>query len=202
MNFKQDINLKMVLRNAIAIGLGLSTIIIKAESALGAEKVKLIYGPFKGNIPLTALEKYATTGEITGEFRLYAKFVDSETLAQLRYWLNSRFDCDRVEMYKFTHTSAGEKFLQELGTVIKTHHHGNGFYAIRSSLIAAADMPNDSDGWTVLEAMQNFPTENLQINTKDLFQLQKFWAENPDAHQAAFEIFAPRVDNRRVTSNE
>lgn len=193
MNFKPNISLGLIVHSAIAITLGLSATVLQTKTVLSAEKVKLIYGPFNGKISVATLEKYATTGEITGEFRLYSRFVDQEALTQLRQWLSSRFECDRVEMYKFTNTPEGEKFLQELGTVIKTHHKGNGFYAIRSSLIEAADIPSNSDGWTVIEAMQNFPTEDLQINTKDLFKLKKFWSENHTQHQAALDIFTPQV---------
>jgi hypothetical protein len=178
-------------RYAIAICLGLSALVIKPQSALSAEKVKLIYGPFNGKISVASLEKYAATGEMDREFRLYSKFVDQENLIKLRYWLNNRFDSDRVEMYAFTNAPAGKKFLQELGTVIKTHPQGNGFYALRSALIGAADLPHDSDGWTVIEAMQKFPTEDLEINTKELFKLQKFWSDNHN-HQAALEMFNPR----------
>ncbi|MEM7592546.1 MAG: alpha/beta hydrolase [Cyanobacteria bacterium P01_A01_bin.83] len=199
MNIKYNLRLSQIwhqvitrkVRLAIAVALGLS---VTAPSALGAEKVKLIYGPFNGRISVASLEKYAATGEMTREFRLYAKFVDQETLTQLRLWLNNRFESDRVDMYRFTRTPEGEKFLQELGTVIKTHPQRNGFYAIRSSLIGAADMPNDSDGWTVIEAMQNFPTEDMQINTKDLFKLKKFWSENLNSNQTVGEIFSAQTE--------
>lgn len=200
MNLKQDLNLGLVVRSAIALALGLSTTVLKTESVLSAEKVKLIYGPFNGKISVAALEKYATTGEITGEFRLYSRFVDQKTMDQLRHWLSSRFACDRVEMYRFTNTPEGEQFLKELGTAIKTHQNGNGFYAIRSSLIKTADLPNNSDGWTVIEAMENFPTEDLQINTKDLFKLQKFWAENPHNNRAALDIFTPKIEQQSLNN--
>ena len=191
---KQLIEPKQVFLSLVAVGLGLSSIILKSPSALGAEKVELIYGPFNGKISIESLEKYATTGEMTREFRLYAKFVDPKTLAQLQHWLNKRFECDRVEMHRFTHTPEGEKFLQDLGTVIKTHPQRNGFYAIRSALIAATDEPTNSDGWTAIEAMQNFPTEDLQIDTKKLFKLQKFWSDEQNSDRAALEIFAPRTN--------
>lgn len=185
----------LVLRYLISIAIGLSVLGLKSQSAHGAEKVKLIYGPFNGKISVDSLEKFATTGEMTREFRLYSKFVDRDTLTELKYWLNSRFECDRVEMYKFAHTTEGQAFLQDLGTVIKTHPKRNGFMAIRAALIETADLPNESDGWTVLEAMYNFPTEDLQINTGDLFKLQKNWSKNPQKNQAALEIFTIREDN-------
>ena len=183
-----------VSRSLVAVGLGLSSIVLRSPSVLSAEKVKLIYGPFNGRISIESLEKYADTKEMTSEFRLYAKFVDRQTLAKLHYWLNSRFECDRVEMYRFSNTPEGEKFLQDLGTVIKTHPQRNGFYAIRSALIAATDEPVNSDGWTVIEAMQNFPTEDLQIDTKKLFKLQKYWSDKQNSDRAALEIFAPRTN--------
>ena len=195
MNIKQFFKSKLVFHSLVLVGLGLSLVALKPESASGAEKVKLIYGPFNGKVSLESLEKFATTGEITGEFRMYSKFVDRETLAQLRYWLNNRFESDRVEMYKFTNSPEGEKFLQDLGTVIRTHPQRNGFYAIRSALIGAADNPIDSDGWTVMEAMQQFPTEDLQVNTKELSRLKRFWSDNSNKDRAALEIFAPRVNN-------
>ena len=190
---KQFIKPILVLRTLVTAGVGLCLITLNSQPAFSANKVKLIYGPFNGKISVDSLEKFAATGEMTREFRLYSKFVDRETLAQMRYWLSNRFECDRVAMYKFTNSSEGEEFLQDLGTVIKTHPQRNGLYAIRSALIAAADEPSNSDGWTVIEAMQNFPTEDLQINTKQLFKLQKFWSDN-NSNQAALEIFAPQTE--------
>ncbi|WP_319423082.1 alpha/beta hydrolase [Pleurocapsa sp. FMAR1] len=180
-------------KNLISISLGLSSLILIAQPAFSAEKVKLIYGPFNGKISVESLEKYAATGEMTQELRMYSKFLKKEDLIQLKYWLSNRFESDRVEMYQFTNTPEGEKFLQELGTAIKTHPQRNGFYAIRSSLIGAADNPDQSDGWTVIEAMYKFPTEDLQINTKELFELSKFWSADKQKNQAALDMFAPKA---------
>lgn len=159
----------------------LSPAIAKSNPVIGAENIKLIYGPFRGDLSLESLETYAKTGEITREFRVYAKFLDRETLAQLRYWLQKSFDSDRVQLYEYTHSPEGEKFLQQLGTAVRTHPERNGFYALRSALIEAADKPGNSDGWTLLEAMSKFPTDNLQINTKELFKLKRFWQESNTA---------------------
>ena len=193
MQLKYLISHSYIFKNLISIGLGLSSLILIVQPAFSAEKVKLIYGPFNGKISIKSLEKYAATGEMTSEFRMYSNFLKKEDLVQLKSWLSNRFESDRVEMYQFTNTSEGEKFLQELGTAIKTHPQRNGFYAIRSSLIEAADNPNESDGWTVIEAMYNFPTEDLQINTKDLFELSKFWSADKQKNQAALNMFAPKA---------
>jgi hypothetical protein len=183
------INQNYIFNFLTRISLSLSVVVIATQPVFCAEKITLIYGPFNGDISVKSLEKYATTGEMTDEFRLYAKFLDQKALDQLRNWLNNRFQCDRVKMYEFTNTSEGEKFLKELGTAIKTHPNRNGFYALRSALIEAADKPDNSNGWTILEAMYSFPTEDLQINTKDLFELQKFWSNHNGSHQTALKTF-------------
>ena len=182
----------VILRWAIALTVALGALGISARKAQSAEQVKLIYGPFNGKISVESLEKFAKTGEMSRELKIYAKFVKREELEKLGYWLNSRFECDRVTMYKFANTTEGKQFFQDLGTVIKTHPQRNGFLAIRSALIEAADAPSNDDGWTIIEAMQNFPTEDLQINTGELSKLQKFWSDNPQSNQAALEIFKIR----------
>lgn len=178
MKIKRLITPNYISYTFITISLILSTLVVELQPAIAAKKIKLIYGPFNGRISVESLKRYADTGEMTREFSLYSKLVDRKTLAKLRYWLRYRFESDRVELYKYTNTSAGEKFLQELGTAIKTHPQRNGFYAIRSALIEAADKPDNSDGWTILEAMHRFPTDDLQINTRELFKLQKFWSKS------------------------
>ena len=192
MNIVQKAQPGLIFRCLITLAAGLSGLAITARGAESAEKVKLIYGPFNGKISVESLEKFAKTGEMTRELRMYSKFVDRKALEDLGYWLNSRFEADRVTVYKFAHTPEGEQFFQDLGTVIKTHPQRNGYLAIRSALIETADVPSESDGWTIIEAMRNFPTEDLQINTGELSQLQKFWSDNPESNQAALEIFKIR----------
>lgn len=162
----------------ILISFWLYPAIFKHHPLLAAEKIKLIYGPFNGKISVDCLKTYAETGEITKEFRLYARFIDEQTLTKLRFWLQKNFSSDRVALYKYTQTTEGEKFLQELGTAVSTHSERNGFYALRSALIAAAAEPSSSEGWTAIDVMQKFPTDNVEIDTRKLFELNKFWQES------------------------
>ncbi|WP_052055786.1 alpha/beta hydrolase [Myxosarcina sp. GI1] len=162
----------------IFIGIWIFPAIAKLNPLLAAEKIKLIYGPFNGNISVHSLKTYADTGELTREFRLYAKFIDRDTLTKLRYWLQKSFSSDRVELYKYSQTTEGEKLLQDLGTAVKTHPERNGFYAIRSALIEAAAAPGSTEGWTVIDVMQKFPANDVRIDTRKLFELNKFWQES------------------------
>jgi hypothetical protein len=162
------------------VSLWLLSAAVRVDPVLGAETIKLVYGPFQCSLPVKALETYAETGEVTEELKFYTKFLDHQTLAKLRYWLQKNFASDRVEMYHYTKSPQGEEFLQELGSVVTTHSDRNGFYAIRSALVEAAA----TEGWTVIDVMQQFPTENLQIDTQGLFKFKKFWQESDTAFQA------------------
>lgn len=158
--------------------LSLFLIVISAKPGYSADTIKLVYGPFKCSLSVDSLETYAKTGEITEEFSLYTKFLDENTLVQLRDWLQKRFDSNHVKLSQFTHTPQGENLLKELGEVVRTHSERNGFYALRSALVEAAAQPQ---GWTIIDAIRQFPTDNIQINTKDLFELKTFWQESNQA---------------------
>ena len=162
----------------LAISLGLLPEIISPKSALSAEKIRLVYGMFNCSLSVKTLETYAKTGEITDEFKFYAKFLDDNTLIQLRHWLQKKFYRDRVSIYRYTKSTEGEEILQEIGSVVSTHSQRNGFYAVRSAVIKAS---GEGESWTILDVINEFPTDNLQINTKELFKLQKFWNESQNA---------------------
>ena len=144
------------------------------KPSLSADNIRFIYGPFNCSLSVESLEAYAKTGEITPEFRFYTKFLDKKTLAQLRHWLQKRFDSNHVELHRYTRTPEGEALLQELGGVLKTHSERNGFYALRAALVQASA---EETGWTIIDVIHKFPTDNVQINTGDLFKIQKFWQE-------------------------
>ncbi len=172
------LNTPVILSFFLAISLGLLPEIISPKSALSAEKIRLVYGMFNCSLSVKTLETYATTGEITDEFKFYAKFLDDNTLIQLRHWLQKKFYRDRVIIYRYTKSNEGEELLQEIGSVVSTHSQRNGFYAIRGAIILAA---GEGESWTILDVIDEFPGENLQINTKELFKLQKFWKESKNA---------------------
>ena len=173
-----SLRIPAILSFFLAISLSLLPELTNPKSALSAEKVRLVYGMFNCSLSVKTLETYATTGEITDEFKFYAKFLDEQTLMQLRHWLQKKFYRDRVSIYRYTKSTEGEEVLQEIGSVVSTHSQRNGFYAVRSAMIQAA---GEGESWTVLDVIEEFPTENLQINTKELFKLQKFWKESKNA---------------------
>lgn len=171
---------KLVSSLLLTISCGLLSVTINPQQATAADKIKLIYGPFSCSLSVESLKTYAETGKITSEFKPYTKFLSEENLIQLRHWLQKDFDRNVVGIHEYTHSPNGKELLQEIGTVVTTHSKRNGFYALRSALIQAA---TKSDDWTVIDVIQQFPTENMQINTKELFKLKSFWQESNISQQ-------------------
>ena len=163
-----------------SLSLGILSAIAIPLKAEAAEKIRLVYGPFNCSLSVESLAIYAETGEITSEFKPYTKFLNEQYLSQLRHWLKKDFDRDVVGIHDYTHSPQGEELLQEIGNVITTHSKRNGFYALRAALIEAAA---ESDDWTVLDVIQQFPADNMQINTKELFKLKSFWEESNVSQQ-------------------
>ncbi|MBE9168348.1 alpha/beta hydrolase [Pleurocapsales cyanobacterium LEGE 06147] len=172
---------KNITHFSILLGLNFLAVSVFIQPAFSAEKIRLVYGPLNCTLSVDALATYAKTGEITPEFSFYARFLDEKTLVQLRHWLQKRFHVDHVSLYRFFHAPKGETLLTELGEAIQTHSERNGFYALRSALVGAAANPQ---GWTIIDAIREFPTEHLQIDTGQLFKLNKFWQESVEATQS------------------
>jgi hypothetical protein len=159
----------------LGISCSFLSVAINTSKANAADKIRLVYGPFNCSLSVESLKTYAETGEITPEFQPYTKFLDQQSLLQLRHWLQKDFERDVVGIRDYTHSPQGEELLQEIGNVVTTHSERNGFYALRAALIEAAAKTDD---WTILDVIQQFPTENMQINTKDLFKLKSFWEDS------------------------
>lgn len=161
----------------LGISCGFFSAIINTSKVNAADKIRLVYGPFNCSLSVESLKAYAETGEITSEFKPYTNFLNEQSLLQLRHWLQKDFDRDVVGISDYTHSPQGEELLQEIGNVVSTHSEQNGFYALRAALIEAAAKTDD---WTIIDVIQEFPTENMQINTQDLFKLKSFWEEESD----------------------
>lgn len=164
----------------LTITCGLLSVSTNVKPGSAADRIRLVYGPFACSLSVESLKTYAETGEVTSEFKPYTKFLSDQNLMQLRHWLQKDFDRNVVGIHEYTHSPNGEELLQEIGSVVTTHSKRNGFYAIRSALIQAA---TKSDDWTIIDVIQQFPTEHMQINTKKLFTLKTFWKESNVSRQ-------------------
>ena len=149
--------------------LGAMSIALNPKSSLGAERIRFfipVFGEFY--LSVDSLEIFAREGKITREFNFYAKRLDEQSLNQFRQALQKQFKVSPYTMFRLTRMPMGERFLQQIGQVISTHPGRNGFYAIRSALVLAAD---DSEGLTAINFLRQFPGQDIHLNTDLIFSL-------------------------------
>ncbi|MDJ1178911.1 alpha/beta hydrolase [Roseofilum sp. BLCC_M91] len=152
---------------------GLSFLTGLARPAHSAEKIYFTYGPLEFAMSVDSLDRFAKTGEITSDFQFYAKFMKPEDLNELQQLLQQQFNLSAVAVSQMTYTAMGEEVLKRLGYLVQTQKRQNGFYALRSALILAAD---DPEGLTLVNIMRYFPSQGIRINTRVIFELQNLLA--------------------------
>jgi predicted dienelactone hydrolase len=183
---------------SLCASLGVMSTILKPKPSLGAERISFslpIFGEFK--LSVDALEVFAKEGKVTKEFDFYAKRFDRETLNRLRGLLQQQYEIGPTIIYRLTNTPLGERFLRQLGEVVYTHPERNGIYAIRAALILAASEP---EGLTAINLMRQFPTEEIQINSKLIFSLVKeannYLAYNESTVKAIAQIAEEEISSQ------
>lgn len=135
------------------------------QTALSAEKIYFLYGPFNFPLSVNSLEVYAKEGKITKEFAFYASQFDEQTLIELRETLRKPHYIDGVKFSRLLKTPLMEDLLKSMGKIFSTHPNSSGFYAIRGALILAA-IHQGEDGWTAIDVMRHFPTDSIVIDTQ------------------------------------
>jgi predicted dienelactone hydrolase len=144
------------------LSLGLLSTCLTAKPGLSAERISLFYPPFgEFSLPVNSLETFAKEGKIDSEFQFYAQRVTPEQLAQLREFLQQRFNVTPTLMSQVTYSPIGEQVLQRLGDIVQTDSRRNGFYALRGSLIISA---TQREGVSVINVLRNFPSTNVRLN--------------------------------------
>lgn len=145
---------------------------ISARSSFSAEAIKLsVNSPLEVSLSLDSLKTFAETGKITGDLKLFSLVLDDNMMAELRQGLQLSLNYDVRQVYNLTYSPLGREALEQVGKIVRFSHQRNGFYGLRAALIGAAANSN-SEGWTILDAIAQFPTKTIEINARDLLQLK------------------------------
>ncbi|MGH2412763.1 MAG: alpha/beta hydrolase, partial [Microcystaceae cyanobacterium] len=179
-----------------SLSLGLLAPGWQPSPAYSAEKLHLVYGPLDFSLSVSSLDTYAKTGKITKDLQFFTQFLSSENLEQFRKLLQKRFSVDQVTAYKISRTSLAEDFLRELGQVFQTHPERNGFYALRGAIVSAAANP---EGWTVVDVMQQFPTDSIIIDVDSILELKAQLEAFSSYRQAAVQAISQQA-NREASA--
>lgn len=137
------------------------------QSVSAAERVTLTYGFVEISTSVEALRTYAESGEANSELSPYLEFLNDEQISQFRAALQTRQDVNPVEVSQFLYSSIGANILDSLGEVVTTQSRRNGAIGLRGALVLAAAEP---DGFSLLGVLENFPTNNVRIDSRRAFQ--------------------------------
>ena len=166
---------------------------VTARSSFSAEAVRFyVGGPLVVSLSLDSLETFAETGQITGDLKLFTLFFDDQMMAKLRQGLQRRFSLNVVQTYKLTYSPLGREAIEQVGKVVRFTPKRNGFYGLRAAVIGAA-AKSDAEGWTILDAIEQFPTETIEVNVQDLLELRRLLAIYLDYNQAVVEAIATKA---------
>lgn len=156
--------IKSIIITGITVSLSLFSLPIKA-----AETINFVYTPLKFSVSVDSLEKFAETGEITGNLKDYSSMFDEKTLEKIRAFLSKSYNFKQVNLYSIGRTSLVQDLLRQLGKVVSTHRGYNGFYPIRGAILTAA---GKHDSWTIIDVIKEFPTPEIYVSLKALVQLK------------------------------
>ena len=179
------------LATGVGIALGLLPGAWCARPVAAAEAVKVSLGALELSLSLEALQIYADTGNITGDLRFYARFLDDANRAELRRFLQQRFDVDPVIVSQITYAPLGERVLQGLGVVVQTENRTNGFKALRAAAVLAA---SDPEKLSVLNLIRYYPSTSIRINAEALLALRQEFTAMVDYRDAAVRAIQQQMD--------
>ena len=173
--------MKQQLRRIMHMGLtaialltaGMAVEALAPRSAHSAEKIRiLVDGPLLFDLSVESLEVFAETGEITGDLRLFARFLDEGTLQLLRQGLTRRIPLDVTTVDNLAYSPLGRDALLNVGKILQVYRGVNGQRALRAAAIGAAANA-DETGWTAIDLLKEFPTPAIEIELRDLLELRR-----------------------------
>ncbi len=172
-------------------GLGTLANLLEPKPALGAEKISINYGVIELALPVSALETYVESGQVTPEFQPYTQFLDAAARAEMRQILQQKFTISAAGVSRFLDAPLGKAILLRVRQIIKTEPGQDGAQLLRTSLIGAA---NDPQGLTLLTMLRHFPAETVRINTEPLLAAKQELTTLSKYRDAALKAIAQEME--------
>lgn len=142
-----------------SLALASMTLLSAAPAATAAEEVVLRYRGLSRTVAVTDLATLAETGEAPARVAGLLNQTNQrpETLQSV---LNHRITADAVVLDKTLNSLPGEWLLDQLGQAIRPASGEARRQALRSALVLSA---SDDGELTLLEVLQNYPTETVVL---------------------------------------
>lgn len=151
------------LRRGLMAALGLLGALATATPVQAAEALLVSYGILERSISIADLERFAVTGELTPQLRVYSRQLrlSDNQLNQIREVLSTPASITPVGVAQFLYTEQGVLLLEQISRVVQTPVRQANVQALRGALILAAAKP---DGFTLLNVLKTYPTGAIRID--------------------------------------
>jgi predicted dienelactone hydrolase len=141
-------------------------------AATAAERITFNVTPFgQFQVKVKDLEAFVARGSRTTELDYYLDRLTPEQLAKLPELLSTPLEFESLAIAKFSNSTVGEIVIKNFGKGIRSEK-GNGFYALRGAMIAAAF---DQEGLTIINLLHHYPLETIHL---DLGVLSQYFERN------------------------
>ncbi|MBE9156579.1 alpha/beta hydrolase [Nodosilinea sp. LEGE 06152] len=174
-------------RRGLAWVLGLLGALATATPVSAAEMLLVSYGILERSIPIADLERFATTGELTPQLRIYSQQLrlSNEQLSQVREVLTTPASISPVGVAQFLYTEQGVLLLEQISRVVQTPVRQANVQALRGALILAA--ANPESGFTLLNVLKTYPTVAIRIDLAEGLAIAREINQAILQSEAAFE---------------
>jgi len=140
----------------LAAGAG---IVFYSNAAAAAEKVVLKYSAIRMTLPVSELEIFAETGQMSPALGMLLGKAKKDPEA-VRHSLMRPVKVSQSFLDRTLNSKVGEIILDEVGQVIRTPSGDANREALREALVLSATNDNEI---TLLEAMKNYPTPEVYV---------------------------------------
>jgi Alpha/beta hydrolase of unknown function (DUF1400) len=149
------------LRSSLVALSVLTTGALWPAAASAAETVVLRYGIFRGSLPTADLAEFAETGNQSDRLKRYLRLADQEP-ADLQRILNNQISTEPRGFNLLMSSPAGDALLGELSRYIYNSKDDDKA-ALRTAINSSAEADQQI---SLIDILQNYPTENVYINVK------------------------------------
>ncbi len=127
--------------------------------AVAAQKVIVKAGMFRVSVPVSQLEYFAETGEVTSSLSEIVKATKQDPQV-VRHALTREVPVDFLLLDRALNHPLGELLLDKLGEVVHTPSNQANRQALRSAVVLSAAADSKI---SLLEVIQNYPTSEVEV---------------------------------------
>ena len=149
----------MILSTAILLSTVLGVILV--APAIAAERVVLRYGIFWRSLPMADLTEFAETGVESEQLGRYLRLANQEP-AKLQAILNRPIQTEPRSLNLILSSPAGDALLDEMSRYIYSDEEDDKA-ALRTAIERSTA---DDQKLSLVELLQNYPTETVDINVR------------------------------------